>query len=727
MTRFYLDTESTGLMGPLNLIQLGFSGSVIFIRPWQDDLTPLLDALNEPENIFVGYNTLHDIWKLYQHFQPLNPFRASFVDLLLLVKTQPPLAPFFRDKKSVCALRLVDARIAEFVAEKVQADLQKLVPKGVKIKHSIHSAKKGFKSISFLAVVSGKLKDAVVSLGLEQETTHIEETGWQLVPDEKEHLPGMEPARVEEYRTAFEVNEKTLDNPANPFWDYARKDIEYLFRLDEFFRQPAPSLNDHVGHCVAWSRYKGFSLDLPGLRGYQQSLTKQIEQVQAAFPGLDLASPKQRVEFLNKTYSLGLKSSGKKALDNARKKHQQNKDLSALEDVFIQKEQSQAIKERSEKIVACLDEIEKYNALVQRRNQANKLLEAQVAYPSFRVIGAQSGRMSGTGGFNYQGIDRSATGLRRFILASQGGDFDSLELNLAAYLYDDKQLQADLAAGDDLHLRSSLPIYDPPLSYEEGLKAKKDKTHPRHAEVKEKRQIGKTINFSTLYFCSIPRVKDILVNAGIPEVAAEEKAKAIHEAFFARYTGLKDYSEKLDAAFNTLSVESFETAAEDVASMKDSIESVFGFKRFFSFEKMVCQYLISAHGLDREVRQELARLGLTGEEIVRSDWKGKQSIDKALTSARFGAVLAIQQAVFRAAGNHLIQSPGAELTKKLMARVFLRFGVACMNVHDELLLPASEGSFEEIGREVKEFLKEERKLVPSLGMDWVKMFRWSDK
>lgn len=730
--RIYLDTESTGLMGPLNLIQLGTpDGNVLFIRPFleSEKMERLRGLLDDPENLFIGYNVKHDLWKLYQYFKPAEPFAAHFLDLMHLIRTSSPLSPFLgKGTKSVARLSGIYEPVAEAVGKYVCERIQSLVPPGLFIEFSRHQKKKNFVDLSFYCRIDAKLKNVIRALfPSEREFLQkIEDTGWKFVEEEKMHLGCWDRGRREEYLTAWSENEKILDTPGHPFLLYARKDIEYLILLDRFFSFPEPALNDSISEIVAWTRFHGFGLDLIGLRNYIGTLEKKVQDLNQEFSGfVDLTSPSQRLSYLNSRYGLGLRSTGKKYMARIKRTLKSSEAIGNLGVGIFADETS--LNPLAGKALEDIEKIEKYNAYVQRLNQAKKLAEAGRAHPDFREIGTASGRMAGSGGLNFQGIDRSKYGIRSFFRLSCGGDFDSLELNLAAYLYSDPEMQEELKHMD-MHLKTSLTLFNPSLSYSEALKIKEDKTHERFSEVKEKRQIGKLINFSKLYFCSVKRTEDILSEAGLSLLEARAKAKEIYTSFDSRFPALKTFGEKLEKLICTLSPDSWETAEEDVSRMNESVENCFGFKRFFSFEKLLCSLFVSDSGIERVAREEAERLGIEKEKIVRSELKGLQTIGNSVLSARLGAVLNIQRAVFRAAGNHIVQSSGADLTKRLMADVWNDHRVPVMNIHDEILIPEGfEEKIEGVQETLKVFLKKYQTLIPTLSMSLEKMGLWSEK
>jgi DNA polymerase I-like protein with 3'-5' exonuclease and polymerase domains len=90
----------------------------------------------------------------------------------------------------------------------------------------------------------------------------------------------------------------------------------------------------------------------------------------------------------------------------------------------------------------------------------------------------------------------------------------------------------------------------------------------------------------------------------------------------------------------------------------------------------------------------------------------------------------------RAAANHEIQSPGAQLVKNIQRRVWdaiqpsgvhpLR--VSLMNVHDELIAVSSPDAVEDVAQVIIGTVEELREKVPLLAIDWRKNVRsWGEK
>jgi DNA polymerase I-like protein with 3'-5' exonuclease and polymerase domains len=101
-------------------------------------------------------------------------------------------------------------------------------------------------------------------------------------------------------------------------------------------------------------------------------------------------------------------------------------------------------------------------------------------------------------------------------------------------------------------------------------------------------------------------------------------------------------------------------------------------------------------------------------------------VDNAIRSALLGSAIGIQAAVMRQACNSPVQSTGANLTKILMGRLWHNLRTPVLNVHDELISPLGPLTAD-TQEEVREFLAQYRKLVPSLNIEMKPLRVWSDK
>ena len=202
---------------------------------------------------------------------------------------------------------------------------------------------------------------------------------------------------------------------------------------------------------------------------------------------------------------------------------------------------------------------------------------------------------------------------------------------------------------------------------------------------------------------------------------AEKKAEEMLEVFMTRYTGFKTFTEELKKRYVTLEPvfenHEWQDVNGAVDAMQTSIENAFGFKRYWEFEKQLIDVFIN---FDVSFIKDKV-------QVVRSETKGKQTLANSVKSACLGASIGIQRAILRQATNHQVQSLGAGITKKLMIAVWKKHEIPMLNIHDELIFPEVEDSYESVKSTVDEEINEQRKTVSTLSMDFVPMSLWSDK
>ena len=155
------------------------------------------------------------------------------------------------------------------------------------------------------------------------------------------------------------------------------------------------------------------------------------------------------------------------------------------------------------------------------------------------------------------------------------------------------------------------------------------------------------------------------------------------------------------------------------------VESFLGFKRYFTLEYQImkCLYKLASDPPD-----ELKNLA-KGVKVVRR--QRVQTAAGAAMSALFGLAFGLQNKIFRAAGNHKIQSPGGQITKELQAEIWHIQPPGCnpwlvmpMNGHDELETPCKI----EVALKVKEIVNKKieklKEVIPLISMSW-EMFKHS--
>jgi hypothetical protein len=156
-------------------------------------------------------------------------------------------------------------------------------------------------------------------------------------------------------------------------------------------------------------------------------------------------------------------------------------------------------------------------------------------------------------------------------------------------------------------------------------------------------------------------------------------------------------------------------------------ETFLGFRRYFTLENKIAKALFAmAQKPPKGWRNHPVK-------VVRR--QKVQTAGGAAASALYGAAFGMQAANMRAAANHEIQSPGAQITKHVQRKVWdlqpagvHEFVVALANIHDEILAVTHpdyrDAVAEIIIREVESF----RPKVPLIGMDWCKRAQsWADK
>jgi DNA polymerase I-like protein with 3'-5' exonuclease and polymerase domains len=95
----------------------------------------------------------------------------------------------------------------------------------------------------------------------------------------------------------------------------------------------------------------------------------------------------------------------------------------------------------------------------------------------------------------------------------------------------------------------------------------------------------------------------------------------------------------------------------------------------------------------------------------------------------------MQAANMRAAANHEIQSPGAEITKHVQRTIWdlqpvgvNQWHVAPMNIHDEIMCVTRPDMVPSVTEVVRESVEHFRPYVPLIGMDWSEeMANWAEK
>jgi DNA polymerase-1 len=143
-------------------------------------------------------------------------------------------------------------------------------------------------------------------------------------------------------------------------------------------------------------------------------------------------------------------------------------------------------------------------------------------HPSYRLIGAASGRMSCSTP-NFQNIPR-AGGYRRCVRPLDGrvlvrADYSQIELRIVASIANDATMKAAFHAGEDLHTKTARAVLG-------------------REPTKDDRQLAKALNFGLAFGMGAPRLRGYAHDSyGV--TLSEEEAVQFRQRFFQTYPGLR--------------------------------------------------------------------------------------------------------------------------------------------------------------------------------------------
>lgn len=701
----WFDVETVGLNGPCLRVQYALGhGPVKFVdhpmvHGLPDDLTA---ALRNPTSVLCAYNAAFDLFHLYRIMHGVNwrqdsrsyvvpPLPCRVLDLQIPAMLRGPFANFAFSKsksRAVARVRRIPRVAAGIVMNQVYGSLRPAIPDEYKLLVGMHEVKgkPDLCTLSFSVDGRASLKAHMRYWGL--PTLELADS-WPLVPRELEKpwLPYWDEAVYVPYvRACTEV----MNDPSSPFHKYCRLDVLYLQVMYEKLGKPEPDHHSDCVHAVAYTRYAGIPCDMEHVERSRAYYEEKVNAAQIHLGECNLKSSKQRLELLQKHDPL-IQSSKRKVLEVLAKTDRPSAPIAR----------------------AMLD----FGKYKQRRDQCVKVLECRTGrvHPSLRVMGTATVRMGGEGGLNWQGIahveGKQRFGIRAAVEADCGGDFDALEITIAAAAYKDEQLQSDLDSLIDLHCMAASML---PEAIRDGW------IYERLVELKKKdptaqrlRNLGKTVNFGILYGAAWPKIQETV---GCTEIEAKE----LLERFYARYKGIGAYRKSAEAMVMTADTDKW--TADSVGQMRAECTDLTGYTRAWAFEKQVADLLW-------RMGHRKWRTGLNGS-VVRSQEKGAQAIDQAIRSALLGSAIAIQNATCRQMCNSPVQSSGANMTKILMARLWSALRIPILNVHDELILSGQSAPGETAQRAdriAQEFLTEWRRAVPSLNIKMAPLKCWADK
>lgn len=556
--------------------------------------------------------------------------------------------------------------------------------------------------------------------------------------------------------------------------DYATYDVIYLRDLDKHFGYPEPNDNDSILTCmVAAVRWHGFAIDKDGVRKLLDSALAIIE----ASP-ININKPSEVRTYI--TYAMD--SMERVILEDSTKKT--NLEAIGTWEIIEPEPCSRCIEMPGEYCSRCgglgtlmpgphpaasrAKEVLRVKIAAKEVELYNKLLRAGKFHASFNVIGALSSRMSGTDGLNAQGIKHTKEVRRVFPLAWDGyvlsiGDFAAFEVTIADAVCDDIDLRTELmsmvpchkcgatgfkpceackkehkkphldcqkcgngqlgscaecdGAGETqtkIHALFGMALF-PGQSYEQ-IRATDGTENDLYTK-------GKQGFFGSILYGG--NHQTLMNKLGVKE----DDAIAAIEAFGRRYKGVARWRQRVADSFCSMRQPGGIGTRVIWVDPADYAVTMLGFRRYFTLENIISKCLFD---LANKPPPHWKKIG-SMIKVCRRD--RVQTAGGAVQSALYGAAFAMQAANMRAAANHEIQSPGAEITKAVQRRIWdlqpagvHEFLVAPMNVHDEVICVNQPCMTDRVAEAVTVSVESFRDKVPLIGMDWVKKAsNWADK
>lgn len=581
------------------------------------------------------------------------------------------------------------------------------------------------------------------------------------------------------------INHWAYHKPAR---EYASKDVVFTRRLYEYFGSPPPGDDDSELACsVGAVRWRGYAIDIPAIEVQKEKAQKLIRETPTA-PHIvkrwisSVMSETERKMFVSTkkvvlekmanqiTEVPGLLGLWEKCPFGKCEECNNTGWLPAPES---NKRAKLVLEARTMK-----KEIELYD----------KLIVAKRFHASFKVIGALSGRMAGADKLNPQGIKRTTEVRSCFPLAFGGldlwgGDFAGFEVTLADAAYNDPLLRKDLLTCENCRDVQVVSLERPVIAKEwlepDSLarfvsikfkgELKKQKKNPDYLPKSEEVLKGMKLSTFACRKCGCndrmkihalfgvnvyePMTYDeikatdgkepdlynrsksavfamiyggmaftLMTRLGVPI----EIAEAAYQKFIARYVGIGKSRQRIIDAFCSIRQSGGIGTKVEWNDPAEYVESILGFKRWFTLENMVVKAVFE---IAQNPPEEWTRIPV---KVRRRD--REQSIAGAVRSALFACAFGIQSSNMRAAANHEIQSSGAGITKRVQRKVWdvqphgvHPWLVQPCNIHDQVLCPTHPSVQQRVAQVVFETVESFRGQVPLIELDWKPSKSWGDK
>jgi hypothetical protein len=764
----FLDTETFSLVGPPVCVQYAYDDGPIEI--WNFWKNPIIDSLKLIEEFMqhsiIGFNLAFDsfqinkIYNLFLSYPDSTKYPEDIVDDLGMLEAKARDGLCLKPV-SACDLLLVARKTAyqktmerrpikiKKVPSKLAFELAEYLEKNIVLDPVLFARRKDklapkwkvediqddpdFKNVVLRFKASTALK-ALAADALGADVVRFDEIEVHKVffPDDNRFAPfatsvGTKgrwnkawPSIAEHHIAHWEYNE--------PARKYAKADIDYTRRLYYHFNSPELGDNDsELAWMVGAVRWKGYKINIEGIQELRSKATKKKFEYPTA--------PRNVKRFLQQVISPEermILSTKRVVLEEIASWTNQECPFGPCKECNFTGKYTHPAAERAR---GCLDarmsdkEIDLYN----------KLLLAGRLHASVNVIGTLSGRMSGTDKLNVQGIKKTKEVRNKFPLAFEGftlcgGDFLAFEVVLADAVYNDPDLRKQLLTCEDckdvqfgigencpkcgknkrikIHALFGMEVY-PGMSYDD-IKKTSGTSDDKYTR-------SKSAVFAMLYGGEGYTLQTRL---GVDI----ETADAAYHRFTSRFKRIGIERAKIADMFCSMRQPGGIGSKVEWHEPSEYIESLFGFRRYFTLENRICKELfLLANNPPAKWKNLSIKVRRRADRI--------QTIGGAVQSALYASAFALQASNMRAAANHVIQSSGASITKHVQRKIWdlqpsgiQKWKVLPLNIHDEIMCPTSPELVEEVAKVVNSTVESFRDKVPLIEMDWSsKLNTWADK
>jgi hypothetical protein len=759
MKKIFFDTETCGLHGPIVLYQYAIDdGPIILEDIWLNSIRRNLELFDELINSNVcGFNLAFDWFHVCQMVTTLLELKKrgcdldcpmlehklayydaepdarfgpcikpiSACDLMLHARRGPYQSTMIKDKIKIKKVhRLLSRPLADLLSEKLQLpDLLFAKKSNPRERWKVTEVDHEFDNVTLTFAPSARLKDlAVDALGLDVTQYKEISLGKNSYPEELGYAPWGSAVSGKTWKWVLDIHVEHWAYFA-PARKYAEADVDLTRRLYNYFGSPDFGDDDSELACMVGAvRWSGMSLDLEKLEILRNEASSLAARAKHNFASTEVCK-RYLHDVLNDQEKAAITIDGKESTKGV-----------ILEALAKWTDDEVCDACYGAGCGLCIDglikgttlhpaavrarEILDFRRARAREGNLDKLLQAGRFHPSVNIIGARSSRMSGADDFNPQGVNRDKRIRECFPLADRGlilcgGDFESFEISLMDAAYKDPVLREELLSGKKIHALFGEQFF-PGRNYENILATK---GKPNEEDLYDRSKKGV---FALFYggegFTLANKV-------GIPE----EIGQKAFENCCRKYHAWSAERRRIQTQFCSMKQENGIGSKITWAEPAEYIESLLGFRRYFTVENQVVRALFST---GEKPPKEWSKIQTT---CVRRE--KEQTVCAAMRSALFAAAFAIQAGNMRAAANHRIQSTGAGLTKNLQRRIWdlqpqgiNEWLVKPLNIHDELMIPSAPSIVDKIVEVKNNFLDEYRELVPLIAIDWKNgMDSWAGK